>query len=149
MAQLLRDRLAKGGTIEVMMPAVSKKAKKTLRLEDIRSLGFAAVSYPGQGRYTVEGDRLERAVRWENLHEAEETRLQHDIPAGSGWWPALIVTWHSEHLGHGFETREEYCPRVCVGILTVCVICWYQLVDGSWSMTAWPILLTFTVDPDA
>ena len=131
------------------MPGMSNKAKNILKLEDIRSLGFAAVSYPGQGRYTVGGDRPERAVRWEDLHEVEGVQLQHAIPETSGWWPALIITWHTEHLDHGFETREEYFPRVCVGILTVYVICWYQLVNGSWSMTAWPILLTFTVDPDA
>jgi len=149
MPQLLMDRLKKGCTIEVMMRSISKKAKRVLRMEDVRSVGFSAVSYPGQGRYATAGQQPERAIRWEDLTEDAETHLQHSIPPNSGWWPALIVTWHTEHLDHGYDTREEYFPQVCVGILTVYVICWYQLVDGSVCLTAWPILLTFTVDPDA
>ena len=79
----------------------------------------------GQGRYATAGQQPERAIRWEDLTEDAETHLQHSIPPNSGWWSALIVTWHTEHLDHGYDTREEYFPQVCVGILTVYVICWY------------------------
>ena len=46
-----------------------------------------------------------------------------------------------QHEDHGFATRSEYLERVAVGCLTVYVVCWYQLVDGTYTLTLWPITL--------
>jgi hypothetical protein len=47
-----------------------KPSQNIIEGKDVTSIGFAAVPYPGQGKYDVSSDRLpERAVRWEELSE--------------------------------------------------------------------------------
>ena len=131
------------------MPHWCKKFTKVLEASDIRPLGLATVSYKGDGKYKSDPNRPERVVRWDDLTEsstdAEDElilNLAHQIPAGSGWWPACIVNLNTMHVDHGFTDHTEYYARVCCGVLCIYVICWYQIMDGDWALTAWPILLT-------
>ena len=41
---------------------------------------------------------------------------------------------------HGF-IAHDYFVRVLAGVLVVYVLCWYQLIDGTWELQAWPIFL--------
>ena len=135
-------------------------------MSDIKGIGFAAVSYPGSGKYNLNCDG-ERAVHWDDLvgdyddalplmdlpkgerlidekHDCLNRRnmpLREDIPAGSGWWPACIVTWTTQPLDHGFTSYETYFAAASNGQLLVYVVCWYQLMDSSILITAWPIRL--------
>ena len=134
------------------------------------SIGFVAASYPGQGKREVSSDRLlERAVRWEELSEKvdeaeldfgkfdrligddhhkeggmdnKQMALRHPIPLGSGWWPACIINWTTQHTDHGYESHTAYFTAVVNGVATVYCICWYQLHDGTNIITAWPVFLT-------
>ena len=74
--------------------------------------------------------------------EEEDTRLaiQQPLPDGSGFWPAIIVFWDGMAEEAGLSPGD-YITKVIAGILVVYIICWYQLVDGTWTMTAWPVLL--------
>ena len=150
MPRIVLDRLSRGTNIEVLMPHGGKKHKKMLKASDIRSIGMAAVSYKGDGKYGSSSSCPERAVRWDDLIESQESgdaedmvlNLAHQLPQGSGWWPACIVNWHTVHEDHGYSDHTEYYSLVCCGVLCIYVICWYQLMDGEWALTAWPILLT-------
>ena len=128
---------------------------------------MACVSYPGQGKYHTESATSERALHWSELveekiqeghferlidddhHKQPEATdaiknvpLRHPIPNGSGWWPACIINWHSQHTDHGYATREAYFIAVFNGVAVVYVVCWYQLFEGTYILTAWPIRLT-------
>ena len=139
MGDVLRDRMAKGAHLEVKL---SKRFTRKVTLENIISHGMSVVSYPGKGKYGGLGDNEpERAVRWEDINEDDDTILSAPIPRTSGWWPALIVQWAEQHADHGFTTRAEYYSRVMCGTLPAYVVCWYQLVDGTWVMVLWPIFL--------
>ena len=100
----------------------------------MRSLGFCAVSYPGQGKYDHSGGVPERAIRWEDLldDEEEDTRsvIQQPLPPQSGFWPAMIIYWDgmAEELGY---SPGDHFTRVIAGVLVVVIVCWYQLADGS------------------
>jgi hypothetical protein len=181
MPQILRDRLASGAKIEVeiMHEGYKKTTKKMLSIEDISSIGFAAVSYKGDGKYKCSGaDVPERAVRWEDLedepdpeqnfgkfdclipdnerktpegghtklelmpHNDRRVSLRDTIPSSSGWWPACLVQWNDQHLDHGYSNHQDYFVLVCGGRLCVYALCWYQLIDQSWVLVAWPIYLT-------
>ena len=141
MGEILRDRLAKNAVLEIKH---SKERTSIVRKNNVRSLGFCAVSYPGQGKYDHSEGVPERAIRWEDLLEEEEedTRsvIQQPLPPQSGFWPAMIIYWDgmAEEAG---VSQGDYIARVTAGILVVYIVCWYQLVDGSWTMSAWPVLL--------
>ena len=148
MPRIVLDRLSRGTKIEVDMPHWGKKAKKVLEASDIRSIGLVAVSYKGDGKYNSSSSP-EYAVRWDDLIESQDEEVEdivlnlaHQLPAGSGWWPACIVNWHTMHEDHGFSDHTEYYAQVCCGVMCIYVICWYQLMDGEWALTAWPILFT-------
>ena len=148
MPALLRDKLRAGSTIEVQMPSMGKKAKRLLKLDDIRSVGLGAVSYPGQGKYKPYADVPERCVRWDWMEElaqeqGEDTAFVPNtpIPPNSGWWPVCIISWDTEHTDHGYASREAYYTAVINGTLTVYILCWYKLMDGTILITAWPVFL--------
>ena len=138
MGEILRDRLMKGAQLEVKL---TKRFSRKITISNLIYCGMAFVSYPGSGKHNVNGDLPERAVRWEDIDDDEDTPTNATIPQTSGWWPALIVQWVEQHEDHGFATRSEYFERVLVGCLTVYVVCWYQLVDGTYTLTLWPITL--------
>ena len=166
MPQLLRNRLLAGAKIVVSLPHLGKKATKEIALDSIKGIGFAAVSYPGTGKYSLDFDG-ERAVYWGDLlgdyddalplsdmpnkerlidekndaMNRKSMTLSERIPPGSGWWPACIVTWDTQHLDHGFTSYEGYYTAVVNGQLCVYAVCWYQLMDGTILITAWPIRL--------
>ncbi|MFM7981898.1 MAG: hypothetical protein ACKPKO_21520, partial [Candidatus Fonsibacter sp.] len=56
------------------------------------------------------------------------------------FWPALIIYWDgmAEEAG---VSPGDHIAMVTAGVLVIYIVCWYQLVDGSWSLTAWPVLL--------
>jgi len=141
MGEILRHRMAQNAVIEIKH---SKKRTSIVRKHNLRSLGFCCVSYPGQGKYDHSSGVPERAIRWEDMLEEEEedTRLaiQQPLPDGSGFWPAIIVFWDGMAEDAGLSPGD-YITKVIAGILVVYIICWYQLVDGTWTMTAWPVLL--------
>ena len=68
--------------------------------------------------------------------------LRDPIPASSSWWPACLLQWNGQHLDHGYPDQQGYFRMVCDGRLCVYALCWYQLMDGSWILVAWPIYLT-------
>ena len=155
MPQILRNRRLAGSKIVVSLPHLGKKG-----------IGFAAVSYPGTGKYSLDFDG-ERAVYWGDLlgdyddalplsdmpnkerlidvkndsMNRKSMQLSERIPQGSGWWPACVVTWDTQHLDHGFTSYEGYYTAVVNGQACVYAVCWYQLMDGSVLITAWPIRL--------
>ena len=98
MPALLRDKLRAGSTIEVQMPSMGEMAKRLLKLDDIRSVGLGAVSYPGQGKYKPYADVPERCVRWDWMEELAEHREDTPfvpntpIPSNSRWWPVCIIS---------------------------------------------------------
>ena len=139
MGDVLRDRMTKGTCLEAKL---TKRFTRKITLENIISHGLSVVSYPGAGKYGTGGNEPERAVRWEDIKEYDDTILSATCPRTFGWWPALIVQWAEQHADHGFTSRAEYYSRVMCGTLPVYVVCWYQLVDGTWSMVLWPIFLT-------
>ena len=65
------DRLRSGVKIEVHMstPQRSEKKlyKKVLTIDDISSIGFCCVSYPGDGKYNATPDLPERAILWDKV----------------------------------------------------------------------------------
>ena len=127
MGDILRDRLSKGAEIVIKH---SKKTQTRVTLSNLRSVGMCAVSYPGSGKYGINGSRPERAIRWEDLEEDEPIEINEEIPDGSGYWPALIINWEDMAQAHGF-TAHDYFTRVLAGVLVVYVVCWYQLIDGT------------------
>ena len=168
MPAILRNRLLQGAKIQIKLPGFGKQGR-ILGHSDILSIGMACVSYPGQGQYNVQSACSERAIRWEELCEdkipdtyghfdrlidddhqkqpeptdgVKNCSLRDQIPAGSGWWPACIINWHSQHTDSGYTTREGYFTAVIGGVCVVYVVCWYQLLDGGHIITAWPIRLT-------
>lgn len=152
MPALLRNKMQAGCTIQVQMPSMGKKAHRVLALDDIRSIGLGMVSYPGQGKYKPDAAIPERCVRWDWLEEdlvapeegvGEDTPfiLDTPIPSNSGWWPVCIISWNTEHTDHGIATREGYYTQVINGVMTCYILCWYQLMDSTWVITAWPVLL--------
>jgi len=68
--------------------------------------------------------------------------LRDPIPASSSWWPACLLQWSGQHLDHGYPDQQSYFRMVCGGRLCVYALCWYQLMDSSWILVAWPIYLT-------
>ena len=144
MPNILMDRLSKGCRIEISMPHWGKKSKKTIGKADIRSLGLCAVTYPGSGKYrTINSATPDRALEWDELPDSGNLlELRDPLPDDATWWPAIIVNWEDQHIDHDVATREQYFTRVRCGVRFVFVICWYQLIDGSRLITAWPIFLT-------
>jgi len=67
--------------------------------------------------------------------------LSTPIPAGSGWWPVCIIAWEHEHTDHGYACREVYYTDCINGVITIYIVCWYQLMDGTTIITAWPVFL--------
>ena len=169
MPQLVMDRLRSGANIEVQMsiPEWSQKKlyKKLLSMEDIAGIGFCCVSYPGSGKYHLHADLPERAITWDQLEEpvkedtpsvdengrklsrlidddAHKVETRDKIPPGSGWWPGCVVTWKGQAQDHLCASAPDYYVSCGWGRIGVYVICWYQLFDGSYIITAWPVLLT-------
>ena len=144
MPRLLKDRLAKGCRITVTMPHWGKKGKKTIGLDDIMSLGFCAVTYPGSGKYrTINSAVPDRALEWSEIPEDEPlVELMDELPNDAIWWPATVINWHDQHIDHEYSSRDEYFTKVISGILCIFVLCWYQLMDDSWELQAWPIDMT-------
>jgi hypothetical protein len=66
MPRILWDRLHKGCKIQLRIPGFGKQGK-LLTVDNILSIGFAPVSYPGQGKYGADCLKNEFAVRWEDL----------------------------------------------------------------------------------
>lgn len=139
MVQLLHARLRAGASVEVRWGG---KGRRSLKAQDIGSVGMGVVSYPGSGRYRPDTNPCERFVRWVDLPDEEDPSLElvEPIPQHSGWWPALQVAWHNEAEEHGI-VRRDYFARQQTGCLTVYVVCWYQLADGTWILVAWPVRL--------
>ena len=142
MGEILRGRLMKGAQLEVKL---TKRFSRKITMSNLVSCGMSVVSYPGSGKYNVNGNIPERAVRWEDIGDDDDTLINATIPQASGWWPALIVQSAEQHEDHGFATRSEYFERVLVGCLTVYAACWYQLVDGTYTLTLWPISLAYRI----
>ena len=107
MPQILRDRLASGAKIEVeiMHEGYKKTTKKMLAIKDISSLGFAAVSYKGDGKYKCSGAAIpERAVRWEDLEDEPEP--EH---SNAGRFDCLIPD-NERKIPEGGQAKLERMP---------------------------------------
>ena len=163
MPAILMDRLRSGVKIEVHMsiPQWSEKKlyKKVLAIDDIRSIAFCCVSYPGDGKYNVTSDLPERAILWDRLEppikddfgrhmgrliddDFHKIETRDKIPPGSGWWPGCVINWKTQAEDHLCASAPEYYTRCGRGVIGIYVICWYQLMDGAIIITAWPVLLT-------
>ena len=138
MPDILRDRLSKGARLCCKL---GKRFTRHVTLSNLISCGMVAVSYPGTGKYGCHSTVPDRAVRWEDIEEDQGTDITAAIPQASGWWPALFVQWVEQHEDHGLATRGEYFSCVMCGTLPGYAICWYQLVDGTWELQLWPILI--------
>jgi hypothetical protein len=106
MPQILRGRLASGAKIEVeiMHEGYKKTTKKMLSIEDISSIGFAAVSYKGDGKYKCSGGVVpERAVRWEDLED------EPDPEHNSGKFECFIPD-NERTMPEGGHTKLEQMP---------------------------------------
>jgi hypothetical protein len=165
MPQLLMQQLKDGVMINVR---ISPKKTKQLGLADVKSIGFVAVSYPGQGKYGAHDGLMQQdmAHRWEEVCDAPpeaamsrefkqliDDDLAHAVnsvqkggsewkrecPKGHGFWPGCSITWHGQAADHGATDERQYFRLVVDGILVTYVLCWYQLADGTRVIEAWPI----------
>jgi hypothetical protein len=72
MPKLLMDRLSKGCRITISLPHWGKKAKKTIGIDEVRSLGFCAVTYPGSAKYRTKNSAApDRALEWDEIPDNE------------------------------------------------------------------------------
>jgi hypothetical protein len=141
--RIFQDRLDHGSVVQVRWGVGAKsKASKIVDGASVRGLEPGVVSFPGQGRYSPHKQESERFVRWSDL-EPSDPELAWDmtgiVPMESGWWPAVQVGWKDEAAEHGRAANvSEYYKGQARGSQVVYVVCWYQLVDDTMFLTAWP-----------
>ena len=161
MIRLTWQRLHDGAKLEVDMGhawnagvnAKKSNYKLTIGGEDILSIGFAAVTYGGDGKYRNGGPDADVAIFWSEAPETldfgafdtlipDGARKMEDFtrpPQGRGRWPVTTIWWKTQAGDHGYMDEREYRSRVMRGLLCAYALCWYQLTDGTWILTVWPI----------
>ena len=156
MPKIIRSRLAAGVVLEIELPWKSKGkvAKRVVKADELRDVTFGAASYGGDGKYLPSVDCMldwsdpdlmkEQLIdeKNEEMNSADGGRQMMDygraVP-GRGWWPVCAVWWTGMETDLQFPGTFGELLQACMNGFHVCfVLCWYQLHDGSWAITAWP-----------